>query len=182
MAKAKEAKEVKQEPSTSLVALNSQFMAVFTQILEAGGELTPESEDALVQTELALCEKTDGYGIVLEQLQNRLDFWEYQTKKCADVKRAIDNAITRLKDRMKFVLSQRPEGEQQLQGELYRFFLADAADKIEVDEHLLPDQFKKTFIDVTPDREKIKAALAAGEKILGVRVTPNKSLRQGKPK
>lgn len=172
--------KAKAEPGTSLIALNSQYQGIAVRLTELGGELTPETEAELDRVTSALIQKVDGYGFVQEQLEASAEFWKFQKEKCAHAQRVFENAITGLKARMKLVLAQHPD--QALQGELYRFFLCDAKANVAIDENLLPAKFKKTRLEITPDKEKIDEALAAGETIPGVTVTPNKSLRSGRPK
>lgn len=169
-----------EKPNVSLVDLNAQYKALAAEIIEFGGELTPETEsryDALLE---ALCAKTDGYGIVMDQLEAMAAFWKYQKDKCANAQRVAENNIAALKERMKLVLSE-TEGHA-LQGELYRFFLAKAAPVLVIDDLLLPAKYKKSELVVTADRTAIQAAVNAGETVPGVTVKENKSLRTGRPK
>jgi gamma-glutamylcyclotransferase (GGCT)/AIG2-like uncharacterized protein YtfP len=173
-------KEPRPKASLSLVELSAQYSSVAAQLIAMGGELTPDTEAMLEATQTALCEKTDGYGIVLDELEAEAAFWKFQKDKCAAAQKAIEGVAESLKNRMRYVLSQREE--QSLQGDVYRFFLARAADSIDVDETVLPARFKVSKLVTSADREAIKAAIAAGEAIEGVTVKPNTSLRSGRPK
>ena len=177
---AKAVKE-KKEPSTSLVALNSQYNAIASQLIAAGGELTPETEATLDKVMADLCTKADGYGIVIEKLDSQIEFWKYQKEKCAEAQQVFTNAKERLRARMKDTLKSMPD--ESLQGDCYRFFLAKSADTISIDPKQLPVTFKKTIFEQVPDRDKIDTALVKGEQIPGVVVLRNnKSLRSGRPK
>jgi hypothetical protein len=164
----------------SLVDLHNELQMVSEDIIRMGGELTPETEKELEQALEELCRKTDGYGAVIKQLESKAAFWKDQKKECEVSQKTIENAIERLKSRMKYVLSQ-TEGEA-LQGEFYRFFLAKTAPSMDVNVALLPGQYKKTELVVSPDKTAIKAAMDRGETIPGVTMIETKALRSGRPK
>lgn len=164
----------------SLVLLNNEYAALGARIAELGGELTPETEKELERLTSELCAKADGYGVVLRQLEHNVEFWKLQKLECAAAQRVYENAVQALKDRMKFVLGT-TDGEA-LQGELFRFFLARTAPTLNIEDSLLPAQYKKSELVVTPDREAIKAALNKGETVPGVTQQENKALRTGRPK
>lgn len=169
-----------EEPKT-LVSLNSEYQAVAMELVEAGGELTPESEKRLDEAITALCEKTDGYGAVLDRLDTEEQFWKFQQEKCRQARGAIGNVIERLRDRMKFVLLQRKD--RALQGSLYRYALRKSRDTYVVNENELPPEYKISEIRLYADKEKIDADLKAGKTIPGVTVsTDNVALIQGRPK
>lgn len=165
----------------SLVLLNNQYAALAARIAELGGELTEETEKELDELTSQLCAKADGYGVVLRQLENNVEFWKLQKLECAAAQKVYENGIEALKTRMKYVLGQ-TEGEA-LQGELFRFYLARTAPSLNIeDETLVPAQYKKSELKVTPDREAISAALKRGESVPGVTLQENKALRTGRPK
>lgn len=168
-------------PSVSLVQLNAEYQSIAHKLIAAGGELTPENEAEFEEVLSLLVSKTDAYGIVSDRLKAEAEFWGAQKDHCAQAQRVCENALKSLKERMRFVLGQMPE--EALQGQFYRFFLSPSKDTLEIDEVTLPDFWKKTKIDVVPDRARIEAALATGLEVQGVTVkTGNKSLRQGRPK
>lgn len=168
------------EQRASLITLNNEYMALGARLAELGGELTEETEAELEKLLGQLCEKTDGYGAVLRQLDNNAAFWKQQKDECLRAQQIYEAAAERLRERMKFVLAQ-TEGEA-LQGTFYRFFLARTAPKIDINLDLLDAKFKKTELVVSADRQAITAAVKEGKTPEGVTVTENKALRTGRPK
>lgn len=166
--------------SLSLIQLDANYQKIAAELIEAGGELTPESEAALDKAVTALCEKTDAYGVVSDRLDNQAAYWKMQKDMCAKAQKTCENAIERLRERMRFILKDHPD--KSLQGKIYRYFLAKSADKIEVDDNLLPGRFKTTQVSVTPNLALIKEELKKGVTIPGVTVTPSTALRTGRPK
>jgi hypothetical protein len=170
------------ENQPTLLSLNAEYQNVLFEITEAGGELTTETEARLDATVLALCQKADAYGIVSDRLKHEAAFWKAQKDKCAHAQKVFENALERLKERMKFVLKALP-GEA-LEGQLYRFSLKKGQPKIEINMELLPKelQFTETTIVTKPSMDKIEALLKEGKTVPGVTVTETKALMPGRPK
>lgn len=164
----------------SLVELSAEFSALAGQLIDFGGELTPDREAYLESLQEAIIRKTDGYGIVIARLESESEFWAARVAECNTAKKAADNAAERLKARMKLVLGN-TDGHA-LQGSVYRFYLAKAAPKLVIDDALLPAKFKVTEIVQKPDRQAITAAVKAGETPVGVTVEEVFALKSGRPK
>ena len=171
---------VEKSQESTLVSLDRDCREIIQAIVGAHGELTPETEILLEKKELALCEKTDSYGFVIDRLEAEAELWKQRKEECAQVERVIKNAQVRLKERMKFVLSQRPE--KSLQGDVFRFSLIKAKDVLVLDEDLIPSTYKKARVVVEPDRDKIESELKSGKQIPGAAFRENFSLRKGMPK
>lgn len=165
---------------SSLIELNNRYVALGARLCELGGELTEETEKELEELTAQLCAKADGYGVVIRNLEGNVEVWKRYRDEANSAVMVYQKAIDALKDRMKVVLAQ-TDGEA-LQGEIFRFFLAKAADKIDINIDLLPAEYKKSELRISANRDTINAAIAKGEVPAGVTVTPNKSLRTGRPK
>jgi hypothetical protein len=172
--------EIKQP---TLIQLNAEYQRVAHELIEIyQGELTPEVEAELTRTENALCMKIDGYGFVEKEFELRAEYWAGLEKEAADQKRKYQNALKRMKERLKYVLSQ-ITGEKLL-GRVYGYRLQKGRPSRVIDEALLPDEYKKAIqeVRVIPDEEKIEAALKENKTIPGVTVTPTKALYPARPK
>lgn len=145
-------------------------------LIDNGGELTPEIEDALGLNEGDLMEKIDGYHAIISKLEYGNAEIDKEMKRLQEQKKVKTNAAARLKahllDRMK------EYGIDRINGTLCKVFRKStpAAVKIEDAVGLLapyefdlssaredkkwPDWVKVT---VEVDKTKLKAALADGE-------------------
>lgn len=173
--------EQREIPKISLVSLNDEFKHITEEIIQAGGDLGEGRELRLDSILLSICQKADAYGVVQEQLEKGKEFWKYQKDKCAQAEKTFENGLKKLRDRMKFVLSDFPKNE--IQGELYRFFLSKSADRIEIDETQLPKAYFTTEIRLIPNKEMIQKDIDEGKQVPGVsKIINNTSLRSGRPK
>lgn len=178
------------EERKSLVALHQEHAQLAEHVVDlmreaqAPGteELAQEALKALDTAAEQLCCKIDAYGVVDDRLDAQAEFWKEQAKVCAETGKVFENARRRLRDRMKFVLSTRPEGERELQGEFFRYSLSKGRPALEIDDLRLPNQYKRAHTEFRADREKIEAAVARGEIPDGVVVREVMTLRQGRPK
>lgn len=167
------------ESKKTLVELDEECRDLVARISAGPEEVSSEDLAHLEAAEFALCLKVDAYSMVLARLESEEMFWKAQQDRCNSAVKAFRTAQVRLKERMKYVLMQKPE--KSLQGDLSRFFLAKAAPRLEINEAELSDAFKKTRIEIIADRDKIEATLKEGKVVPGAVFVENVSLREGRP-
>jgi len=167
-------------PSKTLIQLHNELQWVETAIQKAEGELTPATEQELDEKLLALCEKVDAYQVVMDKLSSRSQMFSDEAKRLSAYSKTIDNVQKSLKERLKFVLSQRED--RSLQGEFIRFYLSDGKPALEIDETALPKEFQQADIVYKPNREKIEKTLSEGKAVPGVSIRSVVQLRSGRPK
>lgn len=171
----------KESTQITLVDIDREYRAIVAQIEAAGGELTPESEAELERIMALLCQKADGYGIVMHRLESEANFWKMQKDRCAKAQKIFENESDRLKERMKYVLKDHPE--KSIQGALFRFTLVKGQDTLSLKEDILPNEFKVAQMSLVPDKQKILALLKEGAEIPGAALkTDNYALKPGRPK
>lgn len=83
--------------SMTLFELNAEMAALEDALIENGGELTPELEQALAETEQSLAKKVDGYCAVIAKLSYAEDVLAAEIKRLQDKKKVAGNAKERLK-------------------------------------------------------------------------------------
>lgn len=172
--------EVKVARKKTLLEIHREFSTVMYQILNTESEDIPaEVQERYEQGLRELCHKADNYGVVIDQLASFGEQCKHKKEEFAAGERAAKNAQERLKSLMKFVLSQMDE--QAVQGDSYRFYLSKPSSRLQIDENLLPKEFKKTVITHVPDKERIEQAVSDGKIIPGVTTIKSQSLRSGRP-
>lgn len=165
----------------SLLELDRQYRDVVELIRGAHGELTPETEAELERAFAALCEKADGYGVVIGRIEAEHELWKRRRDECGAVARVLSNHIESLKTRMRLALLGQPN--RSLQGEVYRFSLIKSRDSLVLEEQAIPPQYKTTRITLEANKDLIEKDLKAGVIIPGASLkTDNYSLRSGRPK
>lgn len=164
------------KPKT-LIELMAQAQTLATEIMEAGGEVSPEIEKELIVNERALAEKIDGYVLIMEALADRSAYLKAKAQELSNVARGLESARENLKDRVKWTML---ENEQMtFAGAHYRFKLSPINPKYTFDLEAIPAKYKKIEVVKTEkaDREAIISAIKSGEAVPGVRVEEVYSLR-----
>ena len=160
---------------TTLSELIHAAATIERAIVEAGGELSEETETALLNIDLTLPAKVDGYRYVMEQLKERGDYWKRKAEELSRYSRACARAESRIKDHIKGVMES--ESLDEIRGNDYRFKLAKCKKSLIVDDNILPGDYKIVVTTVKPDNERIRSALDKGENVPGAHYEGGKSLR-----
>lgn len=169
-----------EEPKKTLVDLDRECRDLVAQLSTSGEDISEGALKVLETAELALCEKVDAYSHVMARLRSEESFWSDQESKCYAAKKAFKSAQERLKERMRWVLTQRED--KSLQGQISRFFLARATPRVEINLENLPDEYKVSKIEISADRAKVESALKAGKIVPGAVMVENFALREGRPR
>lgn len=160
----------------NLVAIAAHIADIERQILEAGGELTPEIEAAFDLSQGEFSEKIDRYYWMIQAC----DWRAAQFKSIADqgtaARKNFENVKERLKDRLKLVAK---EGDvDELKGVDWRFKISvSSKPKLVFTGEPIPQEWCKEEIKFVPDKERIENALLMGEKVPGVHFEDVQSIR-----
>lgn len=159
----------------TLYSLAIQAMELSRSLLESGGEITPEIEAALEINEQSLVAKTDSYAAVLDRLEAEEGVWRERRDSCERMLRAHEGLQERIKERIKGCML--AMGRDELTGQVERLRLSKAKSKLIVDSSL-PNEFYMIKTETVPDKERIRSALEAGDKVPGAALVPSFSLRR----
>ena len=145
----------------SLVSLISVSNAIELMLIESGGVLTPEIENALAVNETSIAEKIDGYAFVLERMEAMENFYKDKAEYYAKTAHQCERARERLKENLKFAMEK--AGVDELVGEEIRFKKVATSGKLQItDEELIPVEFKKEVQATMVDRKALKEAAEKG--------------------
>ena len=86
----------------TLQQIIEQMQEIQSQLIEAGGELTPEIEALIISAETRLEKKLDSYAATIDYLKGQADYLDRQAKLYTLRKKAIDNSIKSMRERMAF--------------------------------------------------------------------------------
>lgn len=162
--------------SKSLVNIINEFSRLDSLLIESGGELTEELEQALALNEKNLQQKVDGYKLYIEHLKTRAEYFKNLENEAKEARKMFENVEDKLKERIKHVMSFLNVNE--IEGETFRFKLIEGKDKLVVkDEALVSDEYKREVVSLELDKEKLLHDLQSGLKIEGVEIQVIKSLR-----
>lgn len=161
---------------TTLIEAAQDFAAVEQLLLESQGELTPELEAWLTEVESNVADRVDAYVMVQERLKEAADFYKTQADKFLAAKKASENAVERMKERIRAAMT--TMGTDELRGEAFRFKMSNAPKRLVIDnEDTVPMAYKsaRTVYDLAKDG--IKVALEGGSEIPGCHLEGGKSIR-----
>lgn len=81
----------------TLFELNAEMAAIEETLIENGGELTPELEQALAENEKSLAKKVDDYAAIIAKFSYTEDVLDAEIKRLQQRKKVVGNAKERLK-------------------------------------------------------------------------------------
>lgn len=160
----------------SLSLLVAEMSQVLTQIVEAGGELSPEIESMFDSLGTEIQTKTDNYAFFMERLDSEAEYWKARAETMTKVARSCINLKARLNDSIKLAMQQL--GQDEIKGNEMRFKLSKLAPKLVLEEAAVTDAYKMIVTQHVPDKERIKHDLAAGLAVPGARMEDVFSLRK----
>lgn len=118
----------------SLFQLSADMAAIEDALWENGGELTPELEQALAETEQSLAAKADGYNALIRKFASQADIIDAEIKRLTALKRTCQNAEKRLKEHVCDVMGM--FGIDKLEGQFCKISRAKTS-KIETNEEMI---------------------------------------------
>jgi Siphovirus Gp157 len=157
-----------------LYKIEQEYINLADQLIENGGELTPELEEALIINKEQLEHKGQCYGFVVKSLESDVDVIDSEIKRLQGLKKSRGNTIDRLKESIKKAM------------ELYQIDKLEtptlkisfrSSESVEVDESMLDSKYmveKKTY---QPDKAMIKADIKSGVVVTGAILQHNNNLQ-----
>ena len=144
-------------------------------IIENGGELTEELEKSLSNLELSVKEKVDGYSFIIESLKDRARYWDEKSALLKKYSKTCSSVVERLRGNLKNYMLL--EDKSEICGNETRFKLQQTTYSLDYNESEIPEEFFKTEVIRSIDKEKIKTAIKDGLSIDGVVKIDSFSLR-----
>lgn len=156
------------EEKVTLPKLIAESELLTQRLLESGGEIDADLEQALSMTGKQLKEKLDAYGYVLDAIKSRNSYAIARMSEWGRVASECERAMENLEERIKFALGQLEIPE--LHGFEYTFALRENPPKVIIDdEEKLPAVFLITETKTTtrPDKKLILDAIKEGMTVPG---------------
>ena len=86
--------------SLSLYQITEQYKQIAESLIESGGEVSPDIEEALKINQQNLQEKAVNYGYIIKQSELECDMIDAEIQRLTKMKKARQNAIEELKARL----------------------------------------------------------------------------------
>lgn len=163
------------ENKKSLYGIQSEYMTLINDIMEAEGEITPEQSELLVINKTELTTKAAGYIAVINKLKAECNYIDAEVKRLTALKKARKNAEDRLKQSISDAMNL--YDIQEIKTELNKInFRKSESVVIECDVNDMPDALK-VYVATPISKTDIKKLLNAGEEFDGVYLQTNKNLQ-----
>jgi len=159
----------------SLYGIQSEYMMLINDIIDAEGEITPEQEQSLIINQSELITKSESYIAVINKLKSECDYIDAEIKRLQALKKARKNAENRLKQSLKNAMELYEIDEIKTNLNKINFRKSESV-VIECDIADLPDSMKIYKAEAISKTE-IKKMLKAGVEVDGVYLKINKNLQ-----
>jgi len=160
----------------SLIQITNEFLELDRMLIESGGELNEEIENALALNQKDLQVKVDKYKLYMDHLKQRTEYFKDLETEARDARKVFENSSDKLKDRIKYMMNTLNVNE--IDGEAFRFKLIEGKDKVVInDQTAIPQDYFIPVTSFTLDKEKLLQDLQSGLKIDGVDIEVIKTLR-----
>lgn len=159
----------------SLYEIEKSQLELVEQLVENGGELTPEIEQALQMNADNLTTKGVNYGFIIKQLDAETNIINAEIDRLQDLKKSRTKVIEKLKNNLSVAMQ--VFGVDKIESPVLKISFR-ASESVEIDDlDSIPAKFMVTKTTIQPDKPTIKAAIKAGELIIGAHIQVNQNLQ-----
>lgn len=159
----------------SIYNIEQQYRELAEQIIENGGEITPEQETALAINKESLEVKAVKYGYVIKEVEDDISAIDREIKRLEDLKKPKVNLIAKLEETVSNAMKTYGIEEIKLQNLKIYFHPSTSVDI--TDEKLIPAKYKKKETVVKIDKKAMLADLRAEKKIKGAELRKNSTIK-----
>ena len=155
--------------------IQSEYQQLVNQLIENGGELTPELELALQINKDNFHSKSENYGYITKQFDGEIDIIDNEIKRLQQAKKSREKTIERLKATIEMAMNTFDIDKIETPLIKISFRKSESVEVTDVNE--LPNEFKVIKLTETADKLKIKDALKSGIFIEGCSIKTNRNLQ-----
>lgn len=159
----------------TIYQIEQSYNQLAEELMENGGELTPELETALAITEEQLQNKSVAYSFVIKQMDADVDIIDAEIKRLQAAKKQREKASEYLKERIKHAMDTFSIEEIKTPLVKINFRKSETVEVEDVNQ--LPAAFKVVKITEQADKAAIKAAIKDGVNIAGCRIETHRNLQ-----
>ena len=155
--------------------IQHEYQLLVNELIENGGEITPEIELALQINKDNFHSKSESYAFITRQFDGEMDIIDNEIKRLQQAKKSREKTIQRLKDTIE--LAMLTFEVDKIETPLIKISFRNS-ESVEVsDVNDLPNEFKTIKLTETADKLKIKDALKSGVFISGCSIKSNRNLQ-----
>ena len=159
----------------TIFKIQAEYQQIVNELIENGGNLTPELELALQITKDNFHSKSENYGYITKQFDAEMDIIDNEIKRLQQAKKTREKAIERLKANIEMAMT--TFEVDKIETPLIKISFRKS-ESVEVEDvNNLPNEFKVIKLSETADKLKIKDAIKSGETIEGCYLKTNRNLQ-----
>jgi hypothetical protein len=159
----------------NIFKIQSEYQQIVTQLIENGGELTPELELAMQITKDNFHSKSENYAFITRQFDAEMDIIDNEIKRLQQAKKTREKAIERLKANIEMAMN--TFEVDKIETPLIKISFRKS-ESVEVEDvNNLPALYKVVKVSETADKLKIKDAIKSGILIDGCSIKTNRNLQ-----
>ena len=159
----------------SLYTIEQNYLTLVENLIDNGGELTPELETELAITKQDLQNKGVCYGFIVKELEGNIDLIDLEIKRLNALKKPLVNSIDRLKNNLSQAMQMFDVTELKTPLLKINFRKSESIEVTDID--LLDADFVKTTITKAADKVAIKEAIKAEIPVRGAVLLTNYNLQ-----
>lgn len=159
----------------NIFKIQSEYQQIVNELIENGGELTPELELAMQITKDNFHSKSENYAFITRQFDAEMDIIDNEIKRLQQAKKTREKAIERLKANIEMAMN--TFEVDKIETPLIKISFRKS-ESVEVEDvNNLPNEFKVIKLSETADKLKIKDAIKSGILIEGCSIKTNRNIQ-----
>jgi len=159
----------------NIFKIQSEYQQIVTELIENGGELTPDLELAMQITKDNFHSKSESYGYCIREINYNKEIIEKEIERLQKLNRSCNKTIDRLKDNIELAMN--TFEVDKIETPLIKISFRKS-ESVEVENvNQLPNEYKVIKVTESADKFKIKDAIKAGEKIEGCYLKTNRNIQ-----
>ena len=159
----------------NIYQIQNEYLLLINQIIENGGEVTPQQELNLQITRDQLQDKGTNYAFVIKKLDAECDIIDAEIKRLTELKKVRQNACERLKSNISNAMH--TFEVDKIESPLIKLSFRKSQSVNVSDVNSLPGEYKTIKVTEQADKIKIKQALLNGEVIEGCEIINSQNLQ-----
>lgn len=157
----------------TLFNITAEQKRINDALMESGGELTPELEEALVINAENFAVKVEGYATSIHQFEAYAEAADAEIKRLTALKKSAQGAAKRLKDNLAYGME--VMGYDKVDMGLHKISFRTSTAVNITDEVRIPNQYIK--VETKIDKEALRRDLKAGLVVEGAELVTNRNLQ-----
>jgi hypothetical protein len=159
----------------NIYQIEKEYLELANQLIESGGECSPELELQLTINQEQLEQKARGYGFVVKQMESDVSIIDAEIERLKGLKKTREKTIERLETTVSNAMQLYQINKLETPTLKISFRKSES---VEIDNEAdIPAQFLKEKTTYTIDKTAIKEAIKKGEVVIGARLQVNQNIQ-----